>query len=107
MGFNEGFKAHVASCNSNFKVDIFLQVDFGSLLFPTTLNIPKPRVLPEIQRLAHGVRSGNVTILDAKTFYIPNLHYDGSAPDAFFYVGNGPEPNPQGIKIPNELGEYV
>jgi len=80
-------------------------VDFGSLVFPTNLNIPKPRVLPEIQRLAHGVRSGNVTILDAKTFYIPNLHYDGSAPDAFFYVGNGPEPNPQGIKIPNELGD--
>ena len=81
------------------------QVDFGSVLFPADLDPPKPRVLSEFKRLAHGLRSGSVTILDAKTFYIPNLHYDGAAPDAFFWVGSGTEPTHQGIKVPNELGE--
>ncbi|KAI8422957.1 hypothetical protein MSG28_014057 [Choristoneura fumiferana] len=32
-------------------------------------------------RLAHGLRSGNISVLDAKTFYIPNLHYDGAGED--------------------------
>nr|CAH0099112.1 unnamed protein product [Daphnia galeata] len=80
-------------------------VDFGSVLFPADLDPPKPRVLSEFKRLAHGLRSGSVTILDAKTFYIPNLHYDGAAPDAFFWVGSGTEPTHQGIKVPNELGD--
>ncbi|XP_046462387.1 protein Skeletor, isoforms B/C-like isoform X2 [Daphnia pulex] len=81
-------------------------VDFGSVLFPADLDPPKPRILSEFKRLAHGLRSGSVTILDAKTIYIPNLHYDGAAPDAFFWVGSGTEPNAQGIKVPNELGDF-
>lgn len=80
-------------------------MDFGSVLFPSNLDPPKPKELTEFKRLAHGLRSGPITILDAKTFYIPNLHYDGAAPDAFFWVGTGSEPSPQGIKVPNELGE--
>merc|ERR1712137_39785 len=71
----------------------------------------KPRVLPEFHRFAHDLRSGNITILDRKTFLIPDLHYDGLGPDAYFRVGPGPEPdasvkNPPGQKIPNELGSY-
>lgn len=62
------------------------------------------RVLPEFKRLAHGLRSGNITILDARTFYIPNLHYDGKGPDAYFWVGNGSEPSEHGVKVPNEIG---
>lgn len=81
------------------------QVDFGSVQFPADLDPAKPQVLPEFKRLGHGLRSGSVTILDAKTFYIPNLHYDGAAPDAYFWVGTGTVPNAQGIKVPNELGE--
>ncbi|XP_076244661.1 protein Skeletor, isoforms B/C [Calliopsis andreniformis] len=77
-------------------------VDFGSIYIPSDLKVPKPRVLPEFSRLAHGLRSGNITILDSKTFYIPNLHYDGAGPDAYFWVGNGSEPNPFGVKVPNE-----
>ena len=42
------------------------------------LDVPRPRVLPEFKRLAHGLRSSNISVLDAKTFYIPNLHYDGA-----------------------------
>lgn len=79
-------------------------VDFGEVFIPQNLDVPRPRVLPEFKRLAHGLRSDNITILDAKTFYIPNLHYDGDGVDAYFWVGNGSEPTPYGIKVPNEMG---
>lgn len=76
-----------------------LQVDFGEVFIPPDLDVPKPRVLPEFKRLAHALRSGNISVLDAKTFYIPNLHYDGAGPDAYFWVGTGPEPSEMGIKV--------
>ncbi|XP_077296640.1 protein Skeletor, isoforms B/C [Arctopsyche grandis] len=79
-------------------------VDFGEVFIPPGLDPPRARVLPELKRLAHGLRSGNVSVLDARTFYIPNLHYDGAGPDAYFWVGTGSEPNPYGIKVPNEVG---
>lgn len=78
------------------------QVNFGHVYIPANLKVPKARVLTEFSRLAHGLRSGTITILDSKTFYIPNLHYDGAGPDAYFWVGNGSEPNTFGIKVPNE-----
>lgn len=79
-------------------------MDFGHVLIDKALDIPRPRVLQEFKRLAHGLRSSNITVLDAKTFYIPNLHYDGAGPDAYFWVGNGPKPSEDGIKVPNEMG---
>ncbi|XP_028157602.1 protein Skeletor, isoforms B/C isoform X2 [Ostrinia furnacalis] len=79
-------------------------VNFGDVFIPPGLDPPRPRVLPEFKRLAHGLRSGNISVLDAKTFYIPNLHYDGAGPDAYFWVGNGTEPSPFGTKVPNEMG---
>lgn len=69
------------------------------MFIPAGLDVAKPRVLPEFKRLAHGLRSSNISVLDAKTFYIPNLHYDGAGPDAYFWVGNGGEPNIMGIKV--------
>ncbi|KAL7639356.1 UNVERIFIED_CONTAM: hypothetical protein RMT77_009857 [Armadillidium vulgare] len=81
-------------------------VDFGHVLIPGDLDPPKKHVLAEFKRLAHSVRSGNVTILDAKTFYIPNLHYDGRGPDAYFWVGKGSMPNQLGRKVPNEMNSY-
>jgi hypothetical protein len=56
--------------------------------------------------LAHGLRSDNITILDTKTFYIPNLHYDGTGPDAYFWVGRGSQPDMYGTKVPNEMNRY-
>ncbi|CAB3361588.1 Hypothetical predicted protein [Cloeon dipterum] len=76
----------------------------GSIVIPENLVVPEPRVLPEFSRIAHGLRSGNVTILDAKTFLIPDLHYDGTGPDAYFLVGNGSKPHGNGVKVPNEHG---
>lgn len=82
-------------------------MNFGDVYIPANLKVPKARVLPEFSRLAHGLRSGNITILDSKTFYIPNLHYDGAGPDAYFWVGNGSEPTTFGIKVPNERKRCV
>lgn len=81
-------------------------MNFGSVPIPQNLTVPKVRVLPEFSRLAHGLRSGNITILDSKTFYIPNLHYDGAGPDTYFWVGNDSEPNTFGTKVPNEKRRY-
>ena len=83
-----------------------LQVNFGDVFISPDLEVPRVRVLPEFSRLAHSLRSGNISILDSKTFYIPNLHYDGAGPDAYFWVGNGSEPNSRGIRVPNEMGRY-
>nr|XP_045620798.1 protein Skeletor, isoforms B/C-like [Procambarus clarkii] len=80
------------------------QVDFGHVTIPKNLEPPRKRLLPEFHRLAHGLKSGNISILDARTFYIPNLHYDGLGPDAYFWVGKGTHPDPKGQKIPNEMG---
>jgi len=83
----------------------------GRVGIPTGMRVPKPRVISEFHRFAHDLRSGNITILDRKTFLIPDLYYDGLGPDAYFRVGTGPEPdasikNPPGMKIPNERGSY-
>ena len=58
---------------------------------------------------AHGLRSDSVYVNDTKTIIIPNLHYDGKGPDAFFMVGYGKPPPERpskapGHKIPNEKG---
>lgn len=79
-------------------------MNFGDVAIPKNLDIPRPKMLPEFSRLAHGLRSGNISILDSKTIYIPNLHYDGAGPDAYFWVGTGREPNIMGTKVPNEMG---
>ncbi|CAG0886547.1 unnamed protein product, partial [Cyprideis torosa] len=81
-------------------------VNFGDLYIENSkIEIPQSVKLSEFSRKAHGVASGNVTILDERTFYIPELRYDGRAPDAFFFVGKGTTPNVEtGIKVPNEKG---
>ena len=36
-----------------------------------------------------------VVVVDAQTFLIPNFTYDGQAPDAHFWVGEGSRPGPE------------
>ena len=36
-------------------------------------------------------------MVDAQTFLIPNFTYDGQAPDAHFWVGQGKRPGPEVI----------
>ncbi|XP_011497044.1 PREDICTED: protein Skeletor, isoforms B/C isoform X2 [Ceratosolen solmsi marchali] len=82
-------------------------LNFGHVIIPENLRIPSPRFLPEFSRLAHGLRSDNITVLDTKTFYIPNLHYDGAGPDAYFWVGKGTQPDMYGTKVPNEMNSSL
>ena len=38
-------------------------------------------------------------VVDAQTFLVPNFSYDGTAPDAHFWVGKGTSPGPEGISF--------
>ncbi|UYV60882.1 hypothetical protein LAZ67_1002664 [Cordylochernes scorpioides] len=83
-------------------------VNFGHVMFPTGLAIPRGANLGPLPSLAHGVRSGPVVIQDAKTIFIPRFQYDGAAPDAYFLVGQGVKPRSlNAIKVPDENGRKV
>ena len=43
-------------------------------------------------------------MVDAQTFLVPNFSYDGTAPDAHFWVGKGTSPGPEGISFNREMG---
>ena len=80
------------------------KVNFGDVVIPAHLVPPRKRRLDKFSTLAHGVSSGNIEILNTKTFYIPNFYYDGDGPEAYFWVGNGSQPSPNGVKVPDERG---
>ena len=52
----------------------------------------------DLRTLQHGVR-GTVFILDEQTLFIEDFHYDGTGPDAYFYVGTGPRPSRTGQRL--------
>ena len=49
------------------------------------------------------MNSGRVVVVDAQTFLIPRFSYDGQAPDAHFWVGQG-KPGPEGNFVADENG---
>lgn len=78
---------------------------FGQVPIPVDLVPPAPKTLGPLPTYGHGVRSGPVVVRDAKTIFIPNLYYDGAAPDAFFLVGNSSRISAKGaVKVPHEGG---
>ncbi|KAG9509971.1 Protein Skeletor, isoforms B/C [Fragariocoptes setiger] len=80
------------------------QANFGHIVVPLNFEPPAPLNLGPLPTLAHKTKADSVMIEDAKTIRLRNLHYDGAAPDAFFLVGTGSQPNAQGIKVPDENG---
>ncbi|CAL4167095.1 unnamed protein product [Meganyctiphanes norvegica] len=78
--------------------------DFGHIIIPEDLDVPRVKVLHEFTKTSHGVKSGNIEILDAQSILIPDLHYDGEGPGAYFWAGSGSTPNDLGFIIPNEKG---
>ncbi len=78
-------------------------------MVPKGMRIPRQVELAQLSRLGHGVKSGNVTILDERTFYIPNLNFDGLARDTFFLVGRGFPPSMDDqssfLYVPDEQGK--
>lgn len=79
-------------------------VDFGNVVIPKNLDFPRPQKVGGLSGI-HAVHSDNIVIVDAQTLLIPNFSYDGTAPDAKFWVGRGPKPSPNGLKIPDENGK--
>ncbi|CAL4064416.1 unnamed protein product [Meganyctiphanes norvegica] len=80
-------------------------VSFAHVLIPRNLEVPQIYVLPEFSQVAHGVKSGNITILNARTIMISKMYYDELGPDAYFWVGTGSTPDASnGSKIPDEKG---
>ncbi|XP_026472245.1 protein Skeletor, isoforms B/C isoform X2 [Ctenocephalides felis] len=81
-------------------------VNFGDVRIPKGFEFPKPQKISGLSGV-HGVSSDNIVIVDAQTLLVPNFSYDGEAPDAKFWVGRGPKPSPNGIRIPDENGKEV
>ncbi|KAI1305994.1 Protein Skeletor, isoforms B/C [Halotydeus destructor] len=78
--------------------------NFADIYIPEGFEPPSPQRVDELTRESHGVRSGPVVVVTSKQIRIPDFYYDGTSDHAFFMVGEGPIPNSQGKKIPNELG---
>jgi len=78
-------------------------VNFGELSVPARLNYPRPQKIQRFDGI-HDVGSDKVVVVDAQTFLIPNFTYDGQAPDAHFWVGEGNRPGPEGTGVADENG---
>lgn len=79
-------------------------VNFGDVSIPNSLDFPRPQKINNLGGV-HGVKSDNIVIVDAQTLLVPNFSYDGEAPDAKFWVGQGERPTPNGLRIPDENGK--
>lgn len=83
---------------------------FIFILFVSGLCIKHPepyygRQIGKLNNFAHGIK-GMVYAVDESTIFIKGFSYDGTGPDAFFWVGNTPRPSPEGTIIPYPE-EYV
>lgn len=84
--------------------DIRDNQNFADIFIPEGFEPPSPQKISEFSRDSHSVKSGPLVIMDSKRIKINDLVYDGLSSSAYFLVGTGPQPNPSGKKIPNELG---
>merc|ERR1712241_1314433 len=78
-------------------------VNFGEITFPARFKYPRPQKISKFDGI-HDVTSDKVVVVDAQTFLIPNFTYDGQAPDAHFWVGEGARPGPEGHGVADENG---
>ncbi|XP_021968690.1 protein Skeletor, isoforms B/C [Folsomia candida] len=82
---------------------VLLGVVVSLCLLDKTVTGQNAVTIPGFRGTAHRVSSGDVTIVDTHTVRIKNFHYDGSAPDVYFWVGRG-RPSRNGKQIPDERG---
>lgn len=77
----------------------------GEILIGRNLVIPRPLEISPLSQLAHGVKSGPITIVDAQTFLVPDFHYDGLGPAGYFWLTRGSQGlNANGLRLKDENG---
>ncbi|KAI5714930.1 hypothetical protein M8J77_007726 [Diaphorina citri] len=77
---------------------------FGDVYIPEEFEPPARQIITQLSRRSHGVSSGSVELIDAKTIIIPEFTYNGAGKDTYFWVGVGPQPSSKGFKVPDEYG---
>ncbi|OQR73501.1 protein Skeletor [Tropilaelaps mercedesae] len=78
--------------------------NYGDIFLPDGFEPPAPRKLSELTRQGAGVRSNTIVIMDTKTLFIPEFHFNGENNGTYFWVGQGAQPSSAGFKIPDEQG---
>lgn len=87
--------------------DINTQNTFGDVYIPDDFEPPVPQKIGALTRNSDAggeVSSGSIEVLDSQTILIPNFNYNGRGLRGHFWAGEGPAPNANGFKIPDELG---
>jgi len=74
-----------------------------SLLLQNVGSAYRGKYLGPLTSRKHSV-SGHVYAVDSRTLHLQGFTYDGTGPDAFFWIGFTESPSPQGIIVPNERG---
>ncbi|KAI5714431.1 hypothetical protein M8J76_016990 [Diaphorina citri] len=70
---------------------------FGDVYIPEEFEPPARQIITQLSRRSHGVSSGSVELIDAKTIIIPEFTYNGAGKDTYFWVGVGPQPSSKGL----------
>lgn len=91
-------KKHIADFKWLAVWDLTEQKSYGDVQIPGEFDPPKEQILGEFLQTYHGVKSGDVKVIDAKTFRIPAFNFDGAA-DAVFWAGIGQTPSSHGLQV--------
>jgi hypothetical protein len=54
------------------------QNTFGDVYIPEEFEPPARQIITQLSRRSHGVSSGSVELIDAKTIIIPEFTYNGA-----------------------------
>ncbi|KAM3726463.1 Protein Skeletor, isoforms B/C [Dirofilaria immitis] len=94
---------HKISSFKSFSLFCFkFEHNFGAILIPDTVVIPKPQFLAtELRGSRYSVGSGPILVIDRRTIKIFGFTFDGDkAPDGYFFVGRGPNvAHDSGVKV--------
>lgn len=80
------------------------KIKMASIIVPGALALRRPepyygRIIGRLTQYAHGIR-GTVYAVDESTIFVKGFAYDGTGPDAYFWVGDTPQPSPEGTLVP-------
>ncbi|KAK6633087.1 hypothetical protein RUM43_012830 [Polyplax serrata] len=77
---------------------------FGDVYIPEEFEPPVLQKISQLSSKSHGVKSSSFEVVDSKTIRLTEFSYDGTASQAYFWVGVGPQPSSKGFKVPDEYG---